>query len=178
MLKREDSLILDCIDKWYSKVTIVVSKAFIFEGEALIDSGADLNCISEGMIPSQYCSKTTQMLNTANGGRMLIEYKLSFQHIMNDIFNPYLNFIIVYIDDVVVFSKSMDQHWKHLKTFHNVVQWAGLVVSAKMIKLFQDNVRFLGRTSTMAQLLQLTGLSSLQKRFLMKSQTNNNYRDF
>ncbi|KAL5779426.1 hypothetical protein ACOSQ2_010163 [Xanthoceras sorbifolium] len=65
------------LQKWYSKVTIIVSKAFIFEGEALIDSGADLNCISEGIIPSQYFSKTTQMLNRANGGRMLIEYKLS-----------------------------------------------------------------------------------------------------
>ncbi|KAL5842658.1 hypothetical protein ACOSQ3_013261 [Xanthoceras sorbifolium] len=74
MLRKEDSLILDCIDKWYSKVTIVVSKAFIFEGEALIDSGADLNCISEGIIPSQYFSETTQMLNTANGERMLIDF--------------------------------------------------------------------------------------------------------
>ncbi|KAL5831520.1 hypothetical protein ACOSQ4_016874 [Xanthoceras sorbifolium] len=46
---------------------------FVFEGEELIDSGADLNCISEGIIPSQYFSKTTQMLNTANGGRILIE---------------------------------------------------------------------------------------------------------
>ncbi|KAL5849085.1 hypothetical protein ACOSQ4_007098 [Xanthoceras sorbifolium] len=36
----------------YSKITIVVSKTFIFEGEALIDLGADLNCISEGIIPS------------------------------------------------------------------------------------------------------------------------------
>ncbi|KAL5849078.1 hypothetical protein ACOSQ4_007091 [Xanthoceras sorbifolium] len=72
------------VQKWYSKVTIVVSKAFIFEGEALIDSGADLNCISEGIIPSQYFSKTTQMLNTANGGRMLIEYKLSRAAVCND----------------------------------------------------------------------------------------------
>ncbi|KAL5846548.1 hypothetical protein ACOSQ3_010072 [Xanthoceras sorbifolium] len=49
------------VQKWYSKVTIIVSKAFVFEGEALIDSGADLNCISEGIIPSQYFFKTTQM---------------------------------------------------------------------------------------------------------------------
>ncbi|KAL5810558.1 hypothetical protein ACOSQ4_027126 [Xanthoceras sorbifolium] len=63
ILSRINSVI---VQKWYSKVTIVVSKAFVFEGEALIDSGADLNCISEGIIPSQYFSKTTQMLNTAN----------------------------------------------------------------------------------------------------------------
>ncbi|KAL5818869.1 hypothetical protein ACOSQ4_022711 [Xanthoceras sorbifolium] len=72
------------VQKWYSKVTIVVSKAFIFEGEALIDLGAYLNCINESIIPSQYFSKTTQMLNTANGGRMLIEYKLSEAAVCND----------------------------------------------------------------------------------------------
>ncbi|KAL5861522.1 hypothetical protein ACOSQ4_002818 [Xanthoceras sorbifolium] len=72
------------VQKWYSKVTIVVSKAFIFEEEALIDSGVDLNCISEGIIPSQYFSKTTWMLNTTNGGRMLIEYKLSEAAVYNN----------------------------------------------------------------------------------------------
>ena len=30
-----------------------------------------------------------------------------FQNIMNDIFNPYSHFFIVYIDDVLIFSKSI-----------------------------------------------------------------------
>ncbi|KAL5823455.1 hypothetical protein ACOSQ4_021355 [Xanthoceras sorbifolium] len=89
MNQEEDSPAINSIDKvivhkWYSKVTIVISKAFIFEGEVLIDSGADLNYISEGIIPSQYFSKTTQVLNTANGGRMMIEYKLSEAAVCND----------------------------------------------------------------------------------------------
>jgi len=40
-----------------------------------------------------------------------------FQNIMNDIFTPYTNVIIVYIDDVLVFSKTIDQHFKHLHIF-------------------------------------------------------------
>ena len=39
--------------KWHSKVRIVISKNFEFEVIALIDSGADLNCIQEGIIPSK-----------------------------------------------------------------------------------------------------------------------------
>ena len=33
-----------------------------------------------------------------------------FQNIMNDIFNPYTHFTIVYIDDVLIDSDSIDQH--------------------------------------------------------------------
>ncbi|RDX97412.1 hypothetical protein CR513_19821, partial [Mucuna pruriens] len=35
-----------------------------------------------------------------------------FQKIMNDIFNPYSKFTIVYIDDVLIFSQTIDQHFK------------------------------------------------------------------
>ena len=67
-----------------------------------------------------------------------------FQRIMNDIFNPYFEFCIVYIDDVLIFSNSIEQHFKHLKTFLYVVKASGLVVSEKKISLFQTRVRFLG----------------------------------
>ena len=33
-----------------------------------------------------------------------------FQNIMNDIFNPFIHFTIVYIDDVLVYSNSIDEH--------------------------------------------------------------------
>ena len=59
-----------------------------------------------------------------------------FQAIMNEIFDPYSSFIIVYIDDVLIFSQSIDQHWKHLNTFLNVVKHNGLVVLALKNVLF------------------------------------------
>jgi hypothetical protein len=67
-----------------------------------------------------------------------------FQNIMNDIFNPFIHFTIVYIDDVMIFSKSIEEHWKHLNTFLDTIKHSGLVVSAKKIKLFQTKIRFLG----------------------------------
>ena len=58
-----------------------------------------------------------------------------FQNIMNDIFNSFSHFIIVYIDDVLVYSKSTDKHWKHLYSFLDTIKRNGLVVSTKKIKL-------------------------------------------
>ena len=67
-----------------------------------------------------------------------------FQNIMNDIFNDYTKFSIVYIDDVLIFSNSIEEHFKHLKFFQKIVRENGLVISATTIKLFQTNIRFLG----------------------------------
>ena len=67
-----------------------------------------------------------------------------FQNIMNDIFNSFSHFTIVYIDDVFVDSSSIDEHWKHLHSFLDTIKRNGLIVSAKKVKLFQTKVRFLG----------------------------------
>ena len=34
---------------------------------------------------------------------------------MNDIFYPYSDFSIVYIDDILIFSNNIDQYFKYLK---------------------------------------------------------------
>ena len=67
-----------------------------------------------------------------------------FQNIMNDIFTPFTDFSIAYIDDVLIFSKTIDDHWKHLDIFVKIIKHNGLVVSATMINLFKDKIRFLG----------------------------------
>jgi hypothetical protein len=63
-----------------------------------------------------------------------------FQNIMNDIFNPFSKFCIVYIDDVLIFSKSIEEHWKHLNSFLDTIKYSGLVVSSPKIKLFQTKI--------------------------------------
>ena len=62
---------------------------------------------------------------------------------MNEIFNDYTRFSIVYIDYVLIFSNSIEEHFKHLKNFQKIVRENGLVISATKIKLFQTNIRFL-----------------------------------
>ena len=63
---------------------------------------------------------------------------------MNDVFTPFTDFSIVYIDNVLIFSKSINDHQKHLDIFVKVIKHNGLVVSTTKINLFQDKIRFLG----------------------------------
>jgi len=67
-----------------------------------------------------------------------------FQNIMNGIFTPYTTFIIVYIDDILVFSNTINQHFKHLQIFMLVMERNGLATSASKLLLFQTKIRFLG----------------------------------
>ena len=47
----------------------------------MIDSGADLNCIQEKLIPSKYFEKSTEKLNSANSSRLQIKYELNNVHV-------------------------------------------------------------------------------------------------
>lgn len=58
-----------------------------------------------------------------------------FQKIMNDIFNPYVSFIIVYIDDVLVYSDNLERHFKHLTQFHKIAKHNGIVMSGRKMVL-------------------------------------------
>ena len=53
--------------KWFTKVKIVVSHDYHFTVIVMINSGADMNCIQEGLIPSKYFEKSTERLVSANG---------------------------------------------------------------------------------------------------------------
>ena len=67
-----------------------------------------------------------------------------FQNIMNDIFNSHFYFIIVYINDVLVFFDSLEKHFVHFKIFFKLIRANGMVWFALKIKLFQTKIKFLG----------------------------------
>lgn len=66
--------------KWYSKVTIVV-KIFEFNTVALFDSGADLNGIKEGLIPTKYYKKSKESLSTTSGKLLQLSYEIPKAHV-------------------------------------------------------------------------------------------------
>ena len=70
--------------KWYTKITLVVHKELSLTVVALVDFGADMNCIQEGLIPSKYYESTTDRLTQADGDRLKISNKLTKTYIYNN----------------------------------------------------------------------------------------------
>ncbi|GAV89061.1 hypothetical protein CFOL_v3_32481 [Cephalotus follicularis] len=70
--------------KWHVNITITIQDSFKLQTIALIDSGAQMNCIQEGLIPTKYFEKTKQKLSTANGENLRVNFKVTDVHICNE----------------------------------------------------------------------------------------------
>ena len=81
IIKEIDKVIFQ---KWHTNITLVINKEFSLTEIALIDSGADMNCIQEGLIPLKYYKKPSERLTQANGEKLIINYKIPNVHICND----------------------------------------------------------------------------------------------
>lgn len=69
----------------------------------------------------------------------------TFQTVMNDILRPYLNkFVLVYLDDIMVFSKTAEEHEQHLRLVLQALRNNQLYANAKKCKLNVREVEFLG----------------------------------
>ena len=87
----------------------------------------------------------------------------AFQHFMNDIFSDLLDVcIIVCLDDILIYSKDMTEHKKHVKEvlwclrknrlyaapakceFHkNSVEYLGFIISIDGLHMAQDKVQII-----------------------------------
>ena len=66
-----------------------------------------------------------------------------FQRMMDNIFGKYY-FVLVYIDNILVFSYTLQEHIKHLELIFKKLISRGLIVSKKKLKLFKTQIEFLG----------------------------------
>jgi len=81
--------------KWYIPITLKIKDSFEFNTIALLDSGADQNCIQEGLIPSTYYERTKERLHTTNGTALQVKYKLSNAYICDQEYCFKNSFILV-----------------------------------------------------------------------------------
>lgn len=69
----------------------------------------------------------------------------TFMRLMNHIFKPFIGrFVVVYFDDILVFSKSEEQHLEHLHQIFSTLREQKLYANLKKCKFFSDNLVFLG----------------------------------
>ncbi|KAG7547992.1 Zinc finger CCHC-type [Arabidopsis suecica] len=69
----------------------------------------------------------------------------TFMRLMNQVLRAYIGvFVVVYFDDILVYSKSLDEHLEHLKLILNVLREEKLFANFKKCTFCSDNLVFLG----------------------------------
>ena len=69
----------------------------------------------------------------------------TFQNIMNDVLRPYLDkFVLVYLDDIVIFSKNREEHMIHLELVLQLLRKHKLYAKMSKCKFVQPELQFLG----------------------------------
>ncbi|KAF8088610.1 hypothetical protein N665_0535s0002 [Sinapis alba] len=64
---------------------------------------------------------------------------------MNQILQPYLDrFVVAYLDDIVIYSNSMEEHVEHLRTVFRVLRENELFVKREKCTFATEEVQFLG----------------------------------
>ncbi|KAK1663150.1 hypothetical protein QYE76_051309 [Lolium multiflorum] len=72
-----------------------------------------------------------------------------FMNLMNKIFMKYLDkFVIVFIDDILIYSKDKEEHAKHLKIVLQILREHQLYAKFSKCKFWLDSVEFLGHVIT------------------------------
>ena len=69
----------------------------------------------------------------------------TFQRMMNDIFRDHLDrFVLVYLDDILIFSKTAEEHERHVRTVLELLRKHKLYAKMKKCEFGRTGVEFLG----------------------------------
>ena len=71
----------------------------------------------------------------------------TFQRLMNSVMSEFLfNFLLVYLDDLMIFSKTFEEHMQHLERVLKRIGETGLKVNLDKCQLLRREVDYLGHT--------------------------------
>lgn len=76
-----------------------------------------------------------------------------FQQALDDILKEFIGkFVHVYIDDILIYSKTEEEHLRHIKLVMNKLKKANMAISSEKSKFFENEVEFLGYIISFGQL--------------------------
>ncbi|GAV83855.1 hypothetical protein CFOL_v3_27300, partial [Cephalotus follicularis] len=155
--------------KWHINIIIVIQDSFKLQTIALIDSGAQMNCIQEGLVPTKYFEKTKQRLSTTNGENLSAKFKIPDVHICNDGICIKQTFILVKDLDIGIFlGQPFLEIIKHFK-----VKNEGIIT-----KIFQRKILFAFNENPITKEINLLQTLSIFKEHsinLIKTKENHLY---
>lgn len=72
-----------------------------------------------------------------------------FMDLMNRVFKPFLNkFVLVFINDILVYSKTREEHVNHVRTVLKTLEEHKLYAKLKKCEFLLEKVQFLGHIVT------------------------------
>jgi hypothetical protein len=84
-----------------------------------------------------------------------------FMYLMNSVFMSELDkFVVVFIDDILIYSKNLEDHARHLRVVRQRLRDHRLYAKFSKCEFWLDKVKFLGHTCGRTN-LNYTGSSAL-----------------
>jgi hypothetical protein len=73
----------------------------------------------------------------------------TFMRLMNEVFRSLIGkYVVVYFDDILIYSKSLDEHIEHLRAVFGALREARLFANLEKCTFCTDQVAFLGYVVT------------------------------
>ena len=69
----------------------------------------------------------------------------TFMRMMNDVLRPFTDsFVVVYLDDILVFSKTWEEHLQHVEHVLSTLQDHGLYANKEKCYFGMKSIKYLG----------------------------------